>query len=431
VTALRVGPAGRGLRATLRVPGDKSVSHRALLLAALAPGRSVLRGLSTGEDVAHTADAVAAFGATVVAGSWPGQAGAVVVDGGPGRLHEPDGVIDVGNSGTGIRLLAGWASARPGLTVLAGDASIATRPMGRIADPLRAMGARIDGRLDGTLPPIVVRGGDLHGIDYTPPVASAQVKGAVLLAGLGATGPTTVREAVPTRRHSEELLAVFGATITTGPGWVTLHPSALEPVELGIPADPSQAAFWAVAATIVPGSDLLLERVYVGPGRAGFVDVLRRMGADITAVAEDPVAGTADLRVRSAALRATTVAGDEIPSLIDEIPVLAVAAAHAEGATVFADAAELKVKETDRIATTVAGLRALGAGAEGRPDGLVVEGDGRGFAAGTVDAAGDHRIAMAFAVGALAGRGQVTVTGWQAVATSYPTFEEDLRRCVS
>jgi 3-phosphoshikimate 1-carboxyvinyltransferase len=428
VTVLRVTPAGRGLGGEVRAPGDKSVSHRALLLAALAPGRSVLRGLSSGEDVVHTAGAIARFGAEVERRAD----GVVTVDGGTARLHEPTGVIDVGNSGTGIRLLAGWAAARPGLTILAGDDSIAGRPMRRVADPLRSMGARIDGRDDGALPPLVVRGGDLHGIDYRPPVASAQVKGAILLAGLGAAGETTVREAVPTRLHSEELLAVFGADLDIAPGVATVRPSVLAPVDLTVPADPSQAAFWAVAATIVPGSDLLLPRVYVGPGRAGFVDVLRRMGADITFVDEDPRSRTADLRVQAATLVATDVRGDEVPSLIDEIPVLAVAAAYAEGVTTFADAAELRVKETDRIVTTVAALAAVGVGAEGRPDGLVVRGRaGRGPDGGEIEACGDHRIAMAFAVAALGAAGPVTIRGWEAVATSYPGFEEDLRRCVS
>lgn len=424
---LRVDPAGHGLSGRLRVPGDKSVSHRALLLAALAEGRSVLRGLSSGEDVAHTARAMAAFGAGVEP-----TAGALTVDGGPGRLHEPGAVIDVGNSGTGIRLMAGWAAARPWLTVLQGDESVAGRPMGRIAEPLRAMGASVDGRDGGRLPPLVVRGGGLHGIDYAPPVASAQVKGSILLAGLGADGPTTVREAVPTRMHTEELLAIFGGDVDTSPGVSTVRPARLHAVELDVPADPSQAAFWAVAAAVVPGSDLVLERVYVGPGRAGFLDVLRRMGADIEEVGKDAASRTADLRVRSAPLVATHVGGAEVASLIDEVPALAVAAAYADGVTTFADAAELRVKETDRIATTVAGLGAVGAVAEPTPDGLVVTGRaGKPLEGGRVDSAGDHRIAMAFAVAGLAATGPVTVTGWEAVATSYPTFEEDLRRCVS
>jgi 3-phosphoshikimate 1-carboxyvinyltransferase len=428
MTSLRIDPAAGGLHGRLRVPGDKSVSHRALLLSALASGRSRISGLSHGEDVVHTCAAIEIFGA----GVERVDPGTVIVTGGPELLHEPDRVIDVGNSGTGIRLLTGWAASRPGLTVLAGDQSIAGRPMGRIADPLRAMGARIDGRDGGKYPPLAVRGGELHGIDYTPPVASAQVKGAVLLAGIGADGETTVREPVPTRQHSEELLTLFGADIDAAPGQVTVRRSLLSPTDLTVPSDPSQAAFWAVAASVVPGSDLLLEGVYLGYGRAGFLDVLIRMGADITVEKRDEATHTGDLRVRSASLVATEVRGEEVPSLIDEIPVLAVAAAHADGLTVFADAAELKVKETDRIATTVAGLEGVGAGAEGTADGLVVRGrSGLPLDGGAVDSHGDHRIAMAFAVAALASRAPVDVAGWDAVATSYPGFEEDLRRCVS
>lgn len=421
--ALAVTPARRGLQGRLAVPGDKSVSHRALLLGALAEGTSRLSGLSTGADVAHTAAAVAACGAEV----RRQDATTLTVTGGSERLGEPDAVVDVGNSGTGIRLLAGWAAARPWLTVLQGDASIARRPMGRVVEPLRRMGAAVDGRGGGTLPPLVVRGGRLVGIDHQPEVASAQVKGAVLLAGLGADGETTVREPLPTRRHTEELLERFGAEVRHGPGWAAVRRSRLTPLDLSVPADPSQAAFWVVAATVVPGSDLRLDRVYVGPGRAGFLDVLRRMGADITVEGEDPAARTADLRVRAAALTATTVAGDEVPGLIDEIPVLAVAAAVAEGTTTFRDAAELRVKESDRVATTVAALRAVGAAADGLPDGLAV--DGGPLPGGAVDAVGDHRIAMAFAVAGLASAAGVTVDGWEAVATSYPGFEEELRRC--
>lgn len=423
MSALSVAPAARGLQGELRAPGDKSISHRALLLGALAEGTSRLTGLSTGDDVAHTAAAVAACGAEVERVDTV----TVTVGGGAERLHEPAAVVDVGNSGTGIRLLAGWAAARPWLTVLQGDASIARRPMGRVADPLRRMGASVDGRAGGTLPPLVVRGGRLTGIEHRPEVASAQVKGAVLLAGLGADGETVVREPLPTRRHTEELLERFGAEVRHDAGWAAVRRSRLAPVALAVPADPSQAAFWVVAASVVPGSDLRLPRVYVGPGRAAFLDVLRRMGADIRVEGQDPADRTADLRVRSAGLTATTVAGDEVPGLIDEIPVLAVAAAFASGTTTFRDAAELRVKESDRVETTVAALRAVGAVADGRPDGLVVEG-GRPRG-GTVDAAGDHRIAMAFAVAGLASSQGVTIDGWEAVATSYPGFEEELNRC--
>ena len=423
MTSLAVAPARRGLRGELNVPGDKSVSHRALLLAALADGTSRLHGLSGGDDVARSAAALAACGVGL---DRQGPT-TVSIAGGPGRLHEPAAVLDVGNSGTSIRLLAGWSAARPWLTVLQGDASIARRPMGRVAEPLRRMGAGVDGRAGGSLPPLVVRGGGLVGIEHRPEVASAQVKGAVILAGLGADGETVVREQVPTRRHTEELLERFGADVEHRPGWVRVRPGPLAPVELTIPADPSQAAFWVVAATVVADSDLRIANVYVGPGRAGFLDVLTRMGADVTFEAERTAERTADLRVRSARLTATTVAGEEVPALIDEIPALAVAAACAEGTTTFSGAAELRVKESDRVETTVAALRALGVEAEGRPDGLIV-GGGR-LSGGTVDAAGDHRIAMAAAIAGLASREGASIEGWEAVATSYPGFAEELARC--
>ena len=424
-------PGGMGpLTGRLRVPGDKSISHRAVLLAALAEGPSELRGLSSGLDVVHTLGAVAACGADV--GGAVGLGTTTIVTGGRSRLHEPRAVIDVGNSGTGIRLLAGWSAGFPWLTILQGDASIAERPMGRVADPLRAMGALVDGRHNGALPPLVVRGGGLRGIDYRLPVASAQVKTAVLLAGLSADGETTVREEVPTRAHTEELLAAGGADIDVGEGWVTVRRSSLSPLRLDVPADPSQAAFWVVAACIVPGSELVLEDVYVGLARAGFLDVLRRMGADITFENSDSRRQTADLRVRYRPLHATDVGGAEVPGLIDEIPVLAVAAARAEGVTTFVDAGELRVKESDRVASMVAALQCVGVGVEPRPDGLVVRGGGgRPLAGGRVDARGDHRVAMAMAVAGLDGAGPTVVAGWDAVATSYPGFEEDLRRCVS
>jgi 3-phosphoshikimate 1-carboxyvinyltransferase len=422
------GRPGGGLTGRLSVPGDKSISHRAILLAALAEGRSELRGLSHGLDVGHSLGAVAACGAEV---AEPAP-GAVVVTGGRAQLHEPGGVVDVGNSGTGIRLLAGWSAAFDWLTVLAGDASIARRPMDRVTEPLRAMGATVDGRQGGRLPPLIIRGGRLHGVDYAMPVASAQVKGAVLLAGLGAEGETTVRESVPVRAHTEELLAIFGADVSVGPGVVTVRRSTLSPVTLEVPGDPSQAAFWVVAACITPGSDLVVEHVYVGPARAGFVEVLARMGADVAIEGYDEATKTADLHARYGPLRATDVGGAEIPALIDEIPVLAVAAAVAEGTTTFADAQELLVKESDRVATVTAGLGALGASVEPRADGLVVHGNnGRPLAGASVEAHGDHRVAMAMAIAGLVAIGPTSVAGWDAVATSYPTFEEDLRRCVS
>lgn len=410
------------LRGRLRVPGDKSISHRALLLAGLAEGRSRITGLSRGEDVAATGAAIVAMGAEV-----DGEA----VLGGRSRLHEADRVVDVGNSGTGMRLLAGYCASLPWLTVLQGDESITRRPMDRVTGPLRRMGASVDGRDGGRLPPLVVRGGGLHGIDLELTVPSAQVKGAVLLAGLAADGESVVRERVATRAHSEEMLAACGADIEVSADGLTttLRPSVLAPFELDVPGDPSQAAFWMVAACLVPGSEVTVEDVYVGRGRAGFLDVLRRMGADLDFEPTGPT--TASLTARhSPDLRGTTIGGDEIPGLIDEIPVLAVAAAVAEGPTEVRDAAELRLKESDRVATTVALLEALGAGSEGRPDGLYITGGAR-LAPALVQAGGDHRIAMAAAVGALVAPGATRIAGWAAVRTSYPGFEDDLRHLLA
>ena len=407
------------LRGRLRVPGDKSISHRALLLAALAEGRSHLSGLSTGEDVAATAAAVTAMGARISGGE---------VKGGRSRLHEPEQVVQVGNSGTSIRLLAGFCAALPWLTVLEGDSSIARRPMDRVVEPLRRMGAALDGRDGGRLPPLAVRGGGLTGIDLELLVPSAQVKGAVLLAGLDASGETVVRERVRTRAHSEEMLAACGADVEVSADGLTtrLRPSRLQPFELDVPGDPSQAAFWLVAACLVPGSEVTVERLYVGPGRAGFLGVLRRMGADLDVEPVTPTTATVTAR-HSPGLRGTTIAGEEVPALIDEIPVLAVAAAVAEGPTEVRDAKELRVKESDRVATTVALLDALGAEGEARPDGLVVAGCAR-LTPGAVRSSGDHRIAMAAAVAALVAPGATRIAGWGAVRTSYPRFQDDLRR---
>ena len=407
---------GACLRGRLRVPGDKSISHRALMLAARAEGTSHITGLSDGDDVVRTAAAVAAMGAVIEGPSVSG-----------GRLHEPDAVIDVGNSGTAIRLLAGLCAGLPWLTVLSGDESVATRPMDRIAVPLRQMGASVDGRSGGRFTPLVIRGGGVHGIDYAPPVASAQVKSAILLAGLAAEGETVVREQVATRSHTEEMLIDAGADITVhrvGPGLVVrLRPSRLSPFHIDIPGDPSQAAFWVVAACVTPGSDVVVENVYVGPGRAGFIDVLLRMGARVEL--ENRRGQVADIRARHSQLVSTTVAGEEIPSLVDEIPALAVAAAMAEGTTSFRGAGELRVKETDRLASITSELSALGARVEALSDGLVVQG-GRPTSGGAVQSHGDHRIAMAMAVAGLAGSGETSIEGWEAVATSYPAFADDL-----
>jgi len=395
------------------VPGDKSISHRALLLAAIAEGTSVVRGLSDGDDVARTRAAVEAMGTTI-----EGEK----ITGGRRRLSEPADVVDMGNSGTGIRLLAGLCAGLPWLTVLTGDGSIRRRPMSRVATPLRLMGAVVDGRDDGQLPPLVVRGGLLRGIDYTLPVASAQVKSAVLLAGLSADGETVVRQPVVTRAHTEEMLVSCGADLDVSDDGlvIRLRPSPLQPFELDVPGDPSQAAFWIVAACIVPGSDVIVDDVYIGPARTGFLDVLRRMGGEVELVGEQSI------RARfSPDLHGTSVAGDEVADVIDEIPALAMAAAAAEGETVFADAGELRVKESDRIDSITKGLVALGARVETAQDGFVIHGPNR-LHGGHARSYDDHRIAMALAVAGLAADGTTTIEGWDAVATSYPGFERDL-----
>ena len=408
----RLEPGGR-LAGRLGVPGDKSLSHGVLLWAALADGVSTIRGLSDGHDVAHTRAVVEALGADVDGSVADG----LEVHG--GRLQAVEGPLDVGNSGTGIRLLAGMLAGMPFVSVLDGDRSIRGRPMDRVIEPLRAMGATVDGSEGGDGAPLTIRGGCLPGIEYWPPMASAQVKGCVLFAGLSADGPTTVVEPAPTRAHTEELMAATGIDVEAAAGRVTVHPGRPDPFDHRVAGDPSQAAFWAVGAAILPGSEVVVEGVYAGPARTGFVDVLARMGARI-----DHDLATGDLTVGSADLVGTVVEPSEVPGLVDEVPVLAVAAAYAEGQTRFVGVAELRVKETDRLSTVCSELGAMGVTVWVDGDDLVVEG-GRPRG-GDVDSHGDHRIAMACAVAALAADGPTTVAGWEAVSTSYPGFGTDL-----
>ena len=409
------------LHGTLRVPGDKSISHRAVLLAALTPGSSTITGLSHGTDVRNSLVAVAALGAAV----GEREDGTIEVTG--GDLTESTHPIDVGNSGTGIRLLAGIAAGLPFLTVLYGDSSIAGRPMDRVTEPLRRMGATIDGRGGGRFAPLVIRGGNLRGITHRSRVASAQVKSAVLLAGLGADGATVIEEPAVSRRHTEEMLAARGADITVTGNSVRLLPSVLGPVDEAVPGDPSQAAFWLAAAAGAPGSDVEIRDVYLGPARDGFLAVLRRMGARIETEASDLGAGHT-IRVRGAALQATDIEPAEIPGLVDEIPALAVAAALAEGQTRVTGAGELRVKESDRIVTTAGLLRAFGVTVDELDDGLVIHG-GASLTAARTQSHGDHRIGMAAAMLAVNAIGTSHIGGFDAVDTSYPSFLDDLRRC--
>jgi 3-phosphoshikimate 1-carboxyvinyltransferase len=417
-------------RGTVRTPGEKSISHRAVLLGALAEGTSVVHGLSDGADVAASLAAVEAMGAEVERRND----GAIVIHGGRGRLHAPAAPLDCGNSGTSMRLLAGLVAGFPWETELVGDESLSARPMDRVAEPLGLMGARLWGRSERCLPPLHVRGGTLEGIDWTSKVASAQVKSAILLAGLSARGTTVVREPVTTRTHTEEMLAEAGADIVVEP-WgegrvVTVRASALEPVERSVPGDPSASAFFVVAGCVVPGSDVAVADVYGGPARLGYVSVLRRMGA---AIALAPGSGgTVTVRAMPARLRAAPVHAREIPSL-DEVPILAVAAAVAEGTTLFSDVGELRVKEVDRLAAVADMVQAFGATARVEADTLAVTGVGGPLRAARFDSRGDHRMAMAAAVAGLAAApGERTlVSGFGAIATSYPGFAEDLSALAS
>ncbi|MEU7322689.1 3-phosphoshikimate 1-carboxyvinyltransferase [Streptomyces griseoviridis] len=415
-SALRVtGP--HPARGALTVPGDKSVSHRAVLMAAMAHGSSVITGLSLGEDVQHTLRAVAQFG-VVTTQEAPDR---VRIEG-PIR-HEPDDVLDHGNAGTGIRLTAGVCAGIAGVSVLTGDVFLRRRPMDRVAAPLRLMGATVDGRSDGHLAPLVIRGGALTGITYAPKVASAQVKSALLLAGLTAQGTTTVEEIHPTRRHTEEMLVEFGAQVLVEGLRVTVAPGVLTGTAVCVPGDPSQAAFWAVAALLCDEGDITVHGLYPGYGRSDFVGVLERMGADI---AFDQTTGT--LTVRASRLRAVELTAEDIPGIVDEIPVLAMAAAVAEGVTVISGAGDLRAKESDRIASTAAMLRAFGVRVTETQDGMVIEG-GATLREARVDSHGDHRIAMTAAVtAACAADGESVIDGWDSVATSYPRFADDLMR---
>ena len=401
----------------LRVPGDKSISHRALMIAALGQRRCAIRGLSDGDDVVRTRQAVKALGARVeVAAS-----GEVNVTGG---LHGARGPIDLGNSGTGIRLMAGLVAGFDFATTLDGDASIRQRPMDRIIEPLAAMGASIRGSGEkGSLAPLTIEGRPLRGIDYTLPVASGQVKSAVLLAALRAKGPTTVHEPVPTRAHTEEMLAVAGVRVERGDRAVTVWPGEVDPPDVDVPGDPSQAAFWLVGASLAPDSDLTVENIYLGPARGGFVKVLRRMGADIAVDSE-----SGDIRARSSKLTGTRVTAEELPGCIDEVPILAVAAAAADGITVFEGIGELRIKETDRVAAITEMLDVLGAKCQINGHVLSITGVGRtrGLGGGTVVSRGDHRMAMAAAIAGAVGTGSMTVEGFEATNTSYPGFARDL-----
>ncbi|MBW4697379.1 MAG: 3-phosphoshikimate 1-carboxyvinyltransferase [Aphanocapsa lilacina HA4352-LM1] len=425
--AFSITPARR-LSGEIAVSGDKSISHRALMLAALAEGESVIEGLLPGDDPRSTAACLRALGAEISGIDGP----SVRVRGvGLGRLHEPADVLDMGNSGTTMRLMLGVLAGQPGLfCTLTGDRSLRSRPMLRVVSPLRQMGARIWGREEGGRAPLAVWGEQLRAIDFVSPVASAQVKSAVLLAGLLAEGLTSVSEPVRSRDHSERMLRAFGAEVLVdGTTAAVRGPARLRAQSLRVPGDISSAAFWLVAGSIVPDSQLLLSGVGVNPTRTGILDALTAMGADIAVENRREVCGepVADLRVRSASLKACTIGGEWIPRLVDEIPVLAVAACCAAGKTVIRDAAELRVKESDRLATMARELGRLGAHIEERPDGLVIEG-GHPLVGAGVESHADHRVAMSLAVAGLVAAGTTKIADSDCATVSYPQFYEQLAR---
>ncbi len=471
------GLSGKGLSGTLNLPGDKSISHRALMLACLAEGESEITGLANGADVAHTLKAVQALGARIEAGGTSESLSAPLSIIGMRQLKRAKKPINVGNSGTGIRLLAGLCAGQNFTTCLYGDSSISRRTMVRIINPLKKMNARIHAK-NGYAPLLIVPA-ELKGIDYELPVASAQVKSAILLAGLFARGVTRVIEKIPSRVHTEEMLEDFGAEIkcsknSEGNREIEIHQGQLSARNIQIPGDPSAAAFWAVAATIIPESSVKLNNVYLGTARNGWLDVLKRMGADIEIAEKEAEEGHTDnkwartyafsemsdqvheshagnkwaqagqtaerqnnahtIHIKSAELHATDIAAEEIPGLIDEIPILCIAAAHARGITRFLETGELRHKESNRILALEQAFNALSGNLKVQEDALEIKGTGGFNTRGeiTIDSYGDHRIAMAFAIAALAGNKnaapEISIKKFNnAVATSYPDFLRDLR----
>jgi len=411
--------------ATVEVPGDKSMSHRAAMLSALSNGPCLIRNYLAGEDCLGTLRVLGQLGVAIEergGGAW-------LIHGVGGKFTAPQADLDCGNSGTTMRLMSGLLAAQPFRSRLTGDASLSRRPMKRIIDPLSRMGARLSTEgADGT-PPLLIEGNpQLQAIEYVLPVPSAQVKSAVLLAGLLAKGRTTVVQPVPTRDHTERMLEYFGVPVEIAGDHISVVGGNLpQPRDFDVPGDISSAAFWLVAAAANPGCRLVLKNLGLNPTRTGIIKVLERMGAKIKVHPTNSGAGepAGDVEVLGGALTGTTIAGAEIPNVIDEIPVLAVAAALADGTTVIRDAAELRVKESDRLSVVADHLQAMGADVAEQPDGMVIHG-GRGLHGARLASHGDHRIAMAFAIAGLFAEGETEVTGTECVETSYPRFARQL-----
>ena len=410
----------------LTVPGDKSISHRSLILNAMAHGKARVTGLSDGEDVMSTMACLRGMGVEIADGDSPGE---YTVQGCGPVLEEPSDILDAGNSGTSMRLLSGLLAAQPFLSVITGDASLRSRPMRRIVEPLQMMGALVMGHRNGSLAPLVIRGGSLNGIEYNLPVASAQVKSCIMLASLSADGPTVIHQPAPSRDHTERMITAMGASVQEDALTIQVRPGSLSSVDIAVPGDISSAAFWIVAGLCHPDSRVLVKGVGLNPSRTGIIDALWAMGAgDSLQLLNRRTEGgepVADVLATTAQLHGTEVAGGMIPRILDEVPILAVAACFASGETVIRDAAELRVKESDRIATTVEELSRLGADIEAREDGMVIRGTGR-LAGTTCQSHGDHRLAMSMAVCGLLASGDVEIHGACDAAVSYPGFWEDL-----
>ncbi len=418
------------LRGRIQVPGDKSISHRSLMLGAIAQGETRIQGLLLGEDPRSTAACFQAMGVEIssLEADW------VTVQGvGLGHLQEPTDVLNAGNSGTTLRLMLGLLAAHPQrFFAITGDGSLRSRPMDRVIQPLSQMGAKIWGRQGNRLAPLAVQGTVLQPIHYHSPVASAQVKSCLLLAGLMVEGATTVTEPSLSRDHSERMLRAFGADLQVDPDTcsVTVYgPAQLTGQTIVVPGDISSAAFWLVAGAITPGSDLVVENVGINPTRTGILEALQAMEADITLENPRQVTGepVADLRVRYSPLKAAHFGGDLIPRMIDEIPILAIAALFAEGTTVIQDASELRVKECDRITAMASQLACLGAAVEERADGLAIRGQAP-LQGASVDSYGDHRVAMSLAIAALRVKGKTVIHRAEAAAVSYPSFTATLTK---
>lgn len=413
------------LQGSFSVPGDKSISHRALLLGAIASGKTEVENCLVAEDVISTARCLQQLGVRI---DGVGTTSVLVHGVGGANLKKTDEPLDCGNSGTTMRLLMGILAAHRFESLLTGDASLQKRPMDRVAIPLQRMGAKVEGRTERYLPPIRIQGGKLKPIEWALPVASAQAKSAILLAGLFAEGTTLVHEPAPSRDHTERMLRSFGAeVIVKGLSVAVIGPARLKGTKIVIPGDPSSAAFFLCAAAALPGSEVTAIGISVNPTRSGYLDVLKRMCAEVTVHNERIQGGepVADVTVRSSKLKGTTISGELIPSAIDELPVLAAIATVAEGTTVIRNAQELRVKESDRIAAMVSELRKLGAKVEELSDGMVIHG-GSKLVGAEVDSHGDHRVAMALTVAGLLAEGETVVHNADCIAISFPQFPQVL-----